>query len=83
GTFVDVELIIEERSVSIAINPEAIQSLSDWSVVFVKNGNYFNGRPVELGIRNANWVEVLNGLSAGEEYALKNSFIIKAEIEKS
>ena len=83
GTFVDVELILEQRSVPIAINPEAIQSLRDWSVVFVKNGNYFDGRPVELGISNANWVEVLNGLSAGEEYALKNSFIIKAEIEKS
>ena len=83
GTFVDIELILEQRSVPIAINPEAIQSLRDWSVVFVKNGNYFDGRPVELGISNANWVEVLNGLSAGEEYALKNSFIIKAEIEKS
>jgi cobalt-zinc-cadmium efflux system membrane fusion protein len=83
GTFVDVELILEQRSVSIAINPKAIQNLREWSVVFVKNGNFFEGRPVELGISNSTWVEVLNGLSAGEEYALKNSFVIKAEIEKS
>ena len=83
GTFVDIELILEERSVSIAIKPEAIQSLRDWLVVFVKQGNQFEGRPIELGISNANWVEVLNGLSAGEEYAVRNSFTIKAEIEKS
>jgi len=83
GTFVDVELVLEERLVSIAIKPEAIQSLRDWLVVFVKQGNQFEGRPIELGISNANWVEVLNGLSAGEEYAVRNSFTIKAEIEKS
>ena len=83
GTFVDVELIVEERPVSIAIKPEAIQSLRDWLVVFVKQGNQFEGRPIELGISNANWVEVLNGLSAGEESAVRNSFTIKAEIEKS
>jgi len=83
GTFVDVELIVEERPVPIAIKAEAIQNLRDWSVVFVKYGDYFEGRPVELGVSDGSWVEVLNGLSAGEKYAVKNSFIIKAEIEKS
>jgi len=83
GTFVDVELIVEERSPSIAIKPEAIQSLRDRPVVFVKRGNYFEGRLIELGVSDANWVEVLSGLSVGEEYAVKNSFTIKAEIEKS
>ena len=83
GTFVDVELILEERSVPVAIKAEAIQNLRDWSVVFVKYGDYFEGRPIELGVSDGNWVEVLNGLSAGENYAVKNSFIVKAEIEKS
>ena len=83
GTFIDVELILEEQTVPIAIKAEAIQKLRDWSVVFVNYGDYFEGRPIELGINDGNWIEVLNGLSAGEKYAVKNSFIIKAEIEKS
>ncbi len=83
GTFVEVELIVEERPVPISIKAEAIQSLRDWSVVFVKYGDYFEGRPVELGVSDGSWVEVLDGLSVGEEYAVKNSFTIKAEIEKS
>ena len=83
GTFVDVELIVEERPVPIAIKAEAIQNLRDWSVVFVKYGDYFEGRPVELGVSDGSWVEVLDGLSAGENYAVKNSFTVKAEIEKS
>ena len=83
GTFVDAELTLEEKPVSIAIKPEAIQSLRDWSVVFVRQGNQFEGRPIEIGISNATWAEVLSGLSPGEEYVVKNSFTIKAEIEKS
>jgi len=83
GTFVDVELIVEERPVPIAIKAEAIQNLRDWSVVFVKYGDYFEGRPVEIGVSDGSWVEVLDGLSAGENYAVKNSFTVKAEIEKS
>ena len=83
GTFVEVELIVEERPVPISIKAEAIQNLRDWSVVFVKYGDYFEGRPVELGVSDGIWVEVLDGLSVGEEYAVKNSFTVKAEIEKS
>ena len=83
GTFVSVELILEERTVPIAIKAEAIQNLRDWSVVFVKYGNHFEGRPLQLGASDGTWVEVLSGLSEGENYVIKNSFTVKAEIEKS
>ena len=83
GTFVSVELTLEERTVPIAIKAEAIQNLRDWSVVFVKYGNLLEGRPLELGVSDGIWVEVLSGLSAGENYVVKNSFVVKAEIEKS
>ena len=83
GTFVSVELVLEERAVPLAIKAEAIQNLRDWSVVFVKYGNLLEGRPLELGVSDGIWVEVLSGLSAGENYVVRNSFVVKAEIEKS
>lgn len=83
GTFVSVELVLEERTVPIAIKAEAVQNLRDWSVVFVKYGDILEGRPLELGVSDGVWVEVLSGLSAGESYVVKNSFAAKAEIEKS
>ena len=83
GTFVSVELVLEERAVPLAIKTEAVQNLRDWSVVFVKYGNILEGRPLELGVSDGIWVEVLSGLSAGESYVVKNSFAVKAEIEKS
>ena len=62
---------------------EAIQTIRDWSVVFVKYGNLFEARPLELGENDGHRVEVLQGLSKGEQYVAHNSFAVKAEIEKS
>ena len=58
-------------------------TVGDWSVVFVKYGNLFEARPLELGENDGKWVEVLGGLSKGEQYVAHNSFVVKAEIEKS
>lgn len=83
GTFVTADLILDERTVPIAIAREAVQSLRDWSVVFVKYGDTFEARPLELGASDASHWEVLDGLAEGEQYVTQNSFVVKAEIEKS
>ena len=83
GTFVTLRLVLEERRVPIAVPEKAIQTIRDWSVVFVKYGNFFEARPLELGENDGDRVEVLAGLKAGEQYVVQNSFVVKAEIEKS
>ncbi len=83
GTFVTVELVIDERTVPLAVSMEAIQTIRDWSVVFVKYGNFFEARPLELGKSDGSKIEVLQGLSQGEQYVVGNSFAVKAEIGKS
>jgi membrane fusion protein, heavy metal efflux system len=52
------------------------------TVVFVRNGNKFEARDVELGARDGERVEVMFGLLAGDIYAAKNSFVVKAELAK-
>lgn len=83
GTFVAVELVLEERTVPIAVPMDAVQTLRDWSVVFVQYGNLIEARPLELGENDGSQVEVLQGLSTGEQYVAQNSYAVKAEIEKS
>lgn len=83
GVFVDVILGTGEVEVPVAVKAEAIQTIRDWTVVFGRYGNYFEARPVELGRSDGSMVEVLSGLSAGEQYAAGNSFAIKADIGKS
>ena len=83
GLFVTVEIVQEEVLVPIAVLAEAIQTFRDWQVVFVQYGNQFEVRPLELGRSDGKWVEVVSGLSPGEKYATKNSFVLKADLGKS
>jgi cobalt-zinc-cadmium efflux system membrane fusion protein len=38
---------------------------------------------LEMGRRDPQWVEVLGGLEPGTLYVTQNSYLIKADIEKS
>lgn len=82
GLFVSVQLVQESTTVPLAVLAEGIQTFRDWQVVFVRYGDWFEARPLELGRSDGVWVEVRKGLSLGEQYAATNSFAIKAEIGK-
>jgi cobalt-zinc-cadmium efflux system membrane fusion protein len=82
GLFVTVRLVRETTRVPLAVAAEAIQTFRDWQVVFVQYGDWFEARPLELGRSDGEWVEVLQGLQPGDQYAATNSFAVKAEIGK-
>lgn len=82
GLFVTVRLVREATTVPLAVSADAIQTFRDWQVVFVRHGDWFEARPLELGRSDGQWVEVLKGLAPGERYAGTNSFAVKAEIGK-
>ena len=77
-----VILVREETTVPLAVSADAIQTFRDWQVVFVRYGDWFEARPLELGRSDGKWIEVLSGLKAGDQYAAANSFAVKAEIGK-
>ena len=83
GLPVTVELTAGEVEVPVAVSVEAIQTVRDWTVAFGRYGEAFEARPVVLGRSDGRVVEVVDGLNAGERYAARNSFLIKAELGKS
>ncbi len=83
GLFVKVYVTQEESKVPLAVKVSGLQTFRDWDVVFLAVGNTFEIRPLELGRRDEEWVEILSGISNGERYVSKNSFIVKADVEKS
>jgi cobalt-zinc-cadmium efflux system membrane fusion protein len=83
GLFVKVELVREEVSVPLLVRNDAIQSYRNWSVVFVRYDDQFEARPLELGRTDGQFTEVLKGLSADENYVVRNSFVIKSELGKA
>lgn len=83
GMAVNVELAAREVNVPVAVLTEAIHTIRDEPAVFGRYGTFFEARPVELGRSDGRYIEVLSGFHAGEVYAAKNSFLIKADIGKA
>lgn len=83
GLFVVGRVVLSATPVDVAVKSSAIQTLEGKTVVFVREGDTFAAREVELGGRDADWTEVKFGVLAGDIYAARNSFVIKAEIGKA
>lgn len=83
GMTVEGDVLTAERDVPLAVRASALQRFRDFTVVFAKFGSTYEVRMLELGANDGEWVEVLEGLKPGTEYVTENSFLIKADIEKS
>lgn len=82
GLFASGTITLAEKPVELAVRLSAVQSVDGRTVVFVRNGDAFEPRDVELGERDGEWVEIVFGLMPGDVYAAKNSFVVKAELAK-
>lgn len=83
GMTVRGDAIIHEREVPLAVKASALQRFRDFTVAFAQVGNSYEVRMLELGANDGQWVEVLGGIKPGTRYVSENSFLIKADIEKS
>jgi membrane fusion protein, heavy metal efflux system len=83
GQFVTGNIEVASYSVPLAVKRVGLQSFRDFTVVYAKVDDEYEVRMLELGRVAGEWVEVLGGLEPGTEYVTQNSFIIKADIEKS
>ena len=82
GLFVNVEINSANLQVPVAVESEAIQTLGNRQVVFVREEKRFVPRSVKLGISDGKYIEVLEGLPLGTRYAAQGSYIIKSELTK-
>jgi cobalt-zinc-cadmium efflux system membrane fusion protein len=82
GLFVSARLILAAKKVPIAVRATAIQTVENRKVVFVRSGDKFEARDVDVGAQDPENVEILFGVLEGDRYAAKNSFIVKAELGK-
>ncbi len=83
GLLMQADITIGRAEVSLAVDSRAIQTFEDNPVVFVQEGDIYESRPVELGRKDDEMTEILSGLQPGDQYVVENSFLIKADLEKS
>ena len=83
GSAVTARITVGRQPVALAVPVGALQTVEDQDVVYVQEGDTYRTRPVKTGQRDATQVEILDGLKAGELVVVEQSFLVKADIEKS
>lgn len=83
GDFASVTVKSAIERAAVLVPKAAIQRLKKESVVFVRTLDGFEKRDVVLGRSDGNQTEIRFGVEAGEEVAVMNSFVLKAQLEKA
>jgi cobalt-zinc-cadmium efflux system membrane fusion protein len=83
GTFVTGVIKMAEFDVPLAVKRSGLQSFRDFTVVYAQFGDEYEVRMLDLGRQDEEWIEVLGGLEPGTRYVTENSYILKADVEKS
>jgi cobalt-zinc-cadmium efflux system membrane fusion protein len=83
GSYITGEVQVAEHAVPLAVKRKGLQSFRDFTVVYAQIGDEYEVRMLELGRLGGEWIEVLGGLDPGTRYVTTNSYLIKADIEKS
>ncbi|MDH0970938.1 MULTISPECIES: efflux RND transporter periplasmic adaptor subunit [Acinetobacter] len=83
GQLITAQIFENQSMKPMVVREDALQNFRDWDVVFIRVGNDFEARPLELGDKFNGFVEVKSGLKAGQIYAAGNSYLLKAELGKS
>ena len=83
GMFVEGDVVVELTQIPLAVEVSALQSMDGETGVFLKEDDHYQFQHVSVGRSDGRFAEVLGGLVAGNEYVSGNSYLIKADIEKS
>lgn len=83
GLYVVGDITLSEQSIALAVQSDAVQNLDGKTVIFTESNGVYQARQVKLGRSDGVLTEVLEGIALNEHYVSANSFVIKADIEKS
>ncbi|PZR12947.1 MAG: efflux transporter periplasmic adaptor subunit [Azospirillum brasilense] len=83
GVFVNATVQASRGSAGLAVPREAIQTMANNPVIFVRTADGFERRTVRLGASDDRTTEVVSGLDGSERIAVSNTFLLKAEFLKA
>lgn len=82
GLYVRGDVSVSEAEVALAVPVGAIQELEGGTSVFVEDEDGLEPRVVKTGRTDGVFIEILEGLSAGDKVVVEGSFVLKAEMGK-
>lgn len=72
----------EATQQGVAVPEEAVQNLDGTDVVFLRTPEGFRVQAVYVGLRSGGLAQVVSGLKSGQQVAVRNAFLLKAEAKK-
>jgi len=82
GMLASVDLLGPASTVAVTVASDAIQTVHERPVVFVRSAGGFRAQVVTLGRTDGKRTEIVSGLAAGTRYATAGSFLLKADLGK-
>lgn len=78
GMLAELHLATGQREVAVAIPREAVIRDQGLATAYVMlEGELFQKRELALGAEDGDWVEVLDGIAAGERVATRGAYVVK------
>ena len=83
GAAVRARVTVAEQPVELMVPLSALQRFRDQEAVYIRVGDTYEVRPIVLGRRDGQNVEVTAGLRSGDQVVVQQSYLVKADVEKS
>lgn len=83
GQILSGKVVTSQVDVDVVIDNRAFQEVDGKKVIFVTNQGGYETRELQLGQTDDNFSQVISGLKVGEQYALANSYLLKADLGKA
>lgn len=82
GMLATLDLMGQHADAAVSVASDAVQTIHERSVVFVRTPGGFEARTVVPGRSDGKRTEILRGLAAGTQYAAGASYLLKADLGK-
>jgi cobalt-zinc-cadmium efflux system membrane fusion protein len=82
GMLADVDLMGRQSEAAVTVASDALQTIHERTVVFVRTQAGFAARTVTTGRSDGKRTEIVAGLATGTPHAVAGSYLLKAELGK-
>ncbi|MFN2577422.1 MAG: efflux RND transporter periplasmic adaptor subunit [Pyrinomonadaceae bacterium] len=77
--FANVEIVTDINTSAISVPQSAVLEEGGKNVVFVEQGNAYQKRQVQLGIKTGDRIEIIDGLNAGDKVVVKGNYLLQQQ----
>jgi membrane fusion protein, heavy metal efflux system len=82
GMFADIKILLDQRDNAVTVPIEAVLDDLDKKIVFVREGDNFLCKTVEVGPKFNGYIEIKKGLKIGETIVLQGNYQLRSRLRE-